>query len=85
MRTDLPHKLNVSLRLPRPLHDELASPLAVTTPCVNVEVRRACTLAGIERLMLMLRDRLDEVTPTLPPAGHETRQKGRRSRAARQF
>ena len=23
MRTDLPHKLNVSLRLPRPLHDEL--------------------------------------------------------------
>jgi hypothetical protein len=40
---------------------------------VSVKVRRACTLAGIERPML--RDRLDEVTPTVPPAGHETDKK----------
>ena len=42
---------------------------------MSVEVRRARTLAGIERLMLMFRERLDEVTPTVPPAGHETDKK----------
>jgi hypothetical protein len=42
---------------------------------VSVEVRRAGTLAGIERPMLMLRDRLDEVTPTVGFTGHETGKK----------